>query len=59
MKKQIDPYLSFAPLATSQTRRQLLLSGLALTLLKPAIPAVCYAASTVNPRQKRPAVKSW
>lgn len=33
MKKPIELYLSFKPLATSPTRRQLLLSGLALAVL--------------------------
>lgn len=38
MKKQSKPYLSFTPLAASPTRRQLLLSGLALALLGSKAP---------------------
>ena len=33
MKKQVKPFLNFKPLPVSPTRRQLLLSGLALVLL--------------------------
>lgn len=33
MKKQVNPFLNFKPLSVSPTRRQLLLSGLALVLL--------------------------
>ncbi|MGO2464248.1 MAG: N-acetylmuramoyl-L-alanine amidase AmiA, partial [Serratia proteamaculans] len=33
MKKQVKQFLNFKPLSVSPTRRQLLLSGLALVLL--------------------------
>lgn len=38
MKKPLEPYLSFKPLATSPTRRRLLLSGLALAVLGGVTP---------------------
>lgn len=62
MKKQGKQFLNFKPLAVSPTRRQLLLSGLAVALfgVKTAAPRrkACCAISTANRRRNRPAAKT-
>jgi N-acetylmuramoyl-L-alanine amidase len=60
MKKPIDPYLSFTPLATSQTRRQLLLSGLALALLGGKTPSAqaSDSGSMLRSQHSKPAPKT-
>lgn len=62
MKKQGKQFLNFKPLAVSPTRRQLLLSGLAVALFgvknHSAKAEACCAISTANRRRNRPAAKS-